>query len=354
MLHTAWRYLATSKNPAAVEFITKQTSSGNACKYACHEMLTRLEGTEYLKEANKLFKEHKPDRTIPSFYQFMKMEELDIKPFSEGELGHQLLCCPPELLEVHKDKDGNLWGLIESFILGEYDLWLAKHDGSKWTDVWFTGIGKTELSDKSWVSAFIDNPALSKDSDGDGWTDLVEKRIGTDPNNPDSDGDGLKDSEDKNPLAAPRKLTEKEQIIANALDCFFKYKSLMHGTKSNTYIGVKVPVLIELPVGIEPFEIPGATWIAVMAKSGMHVSLEQSAGMGIMVLRFPPPWSEYRGEGVKSTLENNSLLWNEDHTEVKLNLEEWHGDRAGLWYDITLRKLNGQWFVVDIEQTAIS
>lgn len=31
------------------------------------------------------------------------------------------------------------------------------------------------------------------DSDGDGLTDVYEKRIGTDPNNPDTDGDGLKD-----------------------------------------------------------------------------------------------------------------------------------------------------------------
>lgn len=60
--------------------------------------------------------------------------------------------------------------------------------------------------------------ATGKDSDHDSLTDLMERRLGTDPHNPDTDGDGLKDGVDKNPLAAPRRLSEVEQILAAAFE----------------------------------------------------------------------------------------------------------------------------------------
>lgn len=46
----------------------------------------------------------------------------------------------------------------------------------------------------------LDPSTFSRDSDGDGWTDLLERRVGTDPRLADSDGDGVADSRD----AAPR------------------------------------------------------------------------------------------------------------------------------------------------------
>lgn len=75
---------------------------------------------------------------------------------------------------------------------------------------------------------------------------------------------------------------------------------------------------------------------------------------GLLILRFRPPFSEYMGEGVESILEKNYLLRNKDNTEIKLNLEEYHGERAGRWYDVTLRKINGQWLVNQIEHTGES
>ncbi|MFQ6087876.1 MAG: hypothetical protein ACE5K0_03110 [Candidatus Methanofastidiosia archaeon] len=47
------------------------------------------------------------------------------------------------------------------------------------------------------------------DSDGDGWMDEDEKRVGTDPFNRDTDGDGIIDSQDPNPLVPE----EKENIF---------------------------------------------------------------------------------------------------------------------------------------------
>jgi len=345
--------------PAALASDTKQADSDTACRKACSEITKFLDEERFKPAVNKLFDGQKPVRTIPTFYQFMQMDQLGTEPSSSRERWHQVLCCPPDLIEVRKDKDGNLWGLIESFILG-HDSWLAKHDGKRWTDLWY--IGTSNVYDKSWNDSFIKESEISKDNDADGWTDLVEKRIGTNPLIPDTDGDGLKDSEDKNPLAAPRKLNETEQIIVSALNCFFKYKSLIqieagafegYGSKSNSYIGIKDPVLVELPDGLEPFEIPGATWITVTAKKGTHVPLSSP---GSMILRFPP-WLEsidVMHDSVHTVLKKTFMLWNKDHTEVLLNLEEYHGERAGRWYDVTLQKINGQWIVINIKHTLIS
>jgi hypothetical protein len=45
---------------------------------------------------------------------------------------------------------------------------------------------------------------IERDSDGDGFTDLVEAKLATDPNNPDTDGDGLNDAFDDFPQASAR------------------------------------------------------------------------------------------------------------------------------------------------------
>jgi hypothetical protein len=53
---------------------------------------------------------------------------------------------------------------------------------------------------------YIDLPLadVERDSDADGFTDLLEAKLATDPNNPDTDGDGLKDGLDDFPQASAR------------------------------------------------------------------------------------------------------------------------------------------------------
>ena len=46
---------------------------------------------------------------------------------------------------------------------------------------------------------------MNRDSDGDGWTDIEEARLETDPHDPDSDGDGMPDGADVCPLYAASK-----------------------------------------------------------------------------------------------------------------------------------------------------
>jgi PGF-CTERM protein len=59
---------------------------------------------------------------------------------------------------------------------------------------------------------------VGADSDGDGWSDEIEKDMGTNPYSVDSDGDGLKDQDDPNPTVPEEKKKTQgfEAVIAIA------------------------------------------------------------------------------------------------------------------------------------------
>ncbi len=59
----------------------------------------------------------------------------------------------------------------------------------------------------------IDIASALRDSDGDGLTDVEEKRLGLSPVNPDSDGDGIRDGDDTAPDFAPNADHSDETII---------------------------------------------------------------------------------------------------------------------------------------------
>lgn len=76
---------------------------------------------------------------------------------------------------------------------------------------------EVERTDEPAGRVSVDMAAVERDADGDGLTDLVEKRLGTDPSAADTDGDGLRDADDPNPDTAPRAPEGEEQEIADAV-----------------------------------------------------------------------------------------------------------------------------------------
>jgi hypothetical protein len=63
---------------------------------------------------------------------------------------------------------------------------------------------------------------LSADADKDGFTDITEKALWLNPENPDTDGDGVTDKLDKDPLATPRQeFSDEEQL---QLAAFGRYR----------------------------------------------------------------------------------------------------------------------------------
>ena len=62
---------------------------------------------------------------------------------------------------------------------------------------------------------------ISRDSDGDGWTDIEERRLGTDPRDADSDDDGITDERDVCPRHSPSPFENGDIEVAIIQKVFF-------------------------------------------------------------------------------------------------------------------------------------
>jgi len=133
---------------------------------------------------------------------------------------------------IKSDAKGRTWMLFNTGVFGNYsDLFVVQKLGSSWgrpmfTGAWdgrtfndeapasFRGIAIQKLLGSEWIKIFPDDAANRKDTDGDGLTDLVEARLGTDPLKADTDGDGVPDAVDPCPNGPVRPLGDDEQIVA--------------------------------------------------------------------------------------------------------------------------------------------
>jgi hypothetical protein len=220
------------------------------------------------------------------------------------------------------------------------DLWIARRDGERWVEPLFTGVEGNGRAPNDWFERFVGaSPReLARDSDGDGWTDLVEKRLGTDPRNPDTDGDGLPDSQDKNPLTAPRPISEDEQVLVRAFEQAW-------------WSSTGGPAVVGLPEGMRPFELNGSPWIILPA--GSMPKWTGNGPYGMAVVSFSPPWKDFAGHALHGEVEG-TVLYNDARTEAKVHMESYHGPLAATGSDIHLRKHGGRWLVVGAESIWVS
>ncbi|MDQ7823854.1 MAG: hypothetical protein RDV48_13730 [Candidatus Eremiobacteraeota bacterium] len=272
---------------------------------------------------------------------FMKKHEKEIV-FNQAEFsGH----FQNQLLSLKKEKDGTLWGLFLSPLLGStFDLWVFRMKGTREKEYYFTGASYMTLKGKSWAKELINNSEIEKDSDSDGLTDLMEKRLGTNPENGDTDGDGLADAIDSNPTAAPRSLeSDEEKIIYAAYEARFMFDG-----------GRNVPCVVELPKGIKPFELSGWRWITIPEESGHKASLRKVRDEGAAFVSFLTPGLDFEGKAILVRDNVNYIVWNQDHTEAKLELITSFGPLDATGYDIHLRKFGDTWFVIEMKMAWIS
>jgi hypothetical protein len=246
------------------------------------------------------------------------------------------------ILDMKKDREGRSWALLESQLLGFYDdLWVARVEDGKCTKVLFTGTNKRELGSADWLERFAGNPELSKDSDGDGWTDVVEGRIGTDPARVDSDGDGLNDSQDRNPLTVPRELNEREQVLAAAFEGLYRL--------NRSYS----PAVVVFPEGMEPFELAGRDWV-IVPKSSEQTPLSKTAGEGTSRIRFCLPNLGFMGQKLETKGQDGFILWSPDHTRARLHIVDYFGNVGATMQDIELKKIGEKWVVVKVELLGVA
>ncbi len=190
---------------------------------------------------------------------------------------------------------------------------------------------------EGWKKAVAHFADYERDSDHDGLTDLMEARLGTDPMNPDSDGDGIPDGIDPWPNAPERALNDAEQVIARAVE---------HATTGSIRLDHS---LFAAPKRMKPFQMRTKAYPMIWGEdSGAY----KNASPGLFALEVPPtkPTDGSRGkDNVTKPWEDTYILWNASHSEAKVRLQV---DFYGI--EVTLRKFDGEWFVVREKETWIS
>ena len=163
---------------------------------------------------------------------------------------------------------------------------------------------------------------IQTDSDGDGWTDFEEQRLGTNPRKQDSDGDGIPDGRDVCPnysLSQEDKSDEEVQLIQKAV--------------------------------FVTFGLSGSRQLLLVDSSIKHVHLWGYAGPVIY------------GPNVKSWSKNHQygavyVSWRvrkrASNGDVVVEIVDYEGPLAAGGQDVKLRKINGEWIVISRRTTWVS
>ncbi len=255
--------------------------------------------------------------------------------------------------------DGSWLAYISPALGGRNDVWIAHLDDSKLEGPWFTGRtvpGLLELQfldpgdddtltlesverecDGCYVDdadrpqsgkpdeTILDPGELSKDGDKDGWTDLVERRLGTDPTRKDTDKDGLRDPADPSPLASSKMskgLTDRQKVLDAA---FF---ALLGFGQSDEPLYV---------VGPDEANIPYAGYPAIV----LHRSEEDAILLQRMIGLPGPPFLSFGAVTLDGT-----------EASVELYLQRSEQDAAS--YHVEARNVSGAWIVTLLELAGFS
>jgi hypothetical protein len=268
-----------------------------------------------------------------------------------------------QIVAVKQDRAGRTWMLFESAVLGnDSDLFVAARTPRGWSRPMFTGLltrsvfrasppqsfrgmAVAEIKRRLWITLFPDDREIVRDTDGDDLTDIVEDRLGTDRDRRDTDGDGLLDAVDPCPNAAPRPLSDVEQIIAAAVEArFFEWHA-------------PVPALITVR-GIAPFELYGYGNTVIWNATGSAPSAEEQPplygvyGGGMNALRFQAPSDD--GSGDDGDEDKPFVEISKDGKTARTIITRYSGGLNGEGLDVHLMKIGDEWFVTDMRLAFVS
>jgi hypothetical protein len=159
---------------------------------------------------------------------------------------------------------------------------------------------------------------IERDSDGDGWTDLEEGRIGTNPHASDTDGDGIPDGRDVCPLYAapgPRASDDSDSILQKAV--------------------------------FAAFALTGSRQMLYVTPSTQRVHFTGYGGP-ILFDRAIPRDGASEGVYVSWKIRDHSA------TDAVVEVTDWEGLLAAGGQDVFLKKVLGKWTVVAIKPTWVS
>ena len=234
--------------------------------------------------------------------------------------------------------DGTTFAIVAASLLGGFDLFListrtpgdpqswsrpkllgpaAQREGNRGASLAFRGPATLVLATSGTEMQFaLDD--IERDSDGDGWTDIEEGRIGTNPHAPDSDGDGLPDGRDVCPLwprpsATP--LDDNETILQGAVFAAFA----LTGSRQMLYVTPATP--------------------------RVHV---RGYGGPIIFDRPLPSSGSSGGVYVSWRIRERSAA------DAVVEVTDWEGLLAAGGQDVFLKKVLGRWTVVAVKATWVS
>jgi outer membrane protein assembly factor BamB len=221
--------------------------------------------------------------------------------------------------------------------------------------------------------------ALRKDADGDGWSDLLEARLRTDPAQADTDGDGLADgldpaprgsgSGDPPPCATPphtgcavdqdgRRLDDGCRLCPEELTAAgCSRRGVLHAAFWGNFAFTPGdgPLFVEGPAetNLQYEGYPGPViWLseAEAEELKQQVGLDGATYFSFDQRREEGPDGEYHSVG--SPLEQ--VEFSEDGARATINVTEFRGGLNAVGHRIELRCIEGRWYPLSIEMTWIS
>ena len=326
--------ISRSTHPSAVKFMIEALQNPKAPALWRHSAFSHLAGTGGKEGVEAVLKaRHKREARKP-WNEQIDLDNLAV-PTDEWH--------SDKMVATKQDAMGRTWVLLQSVILGNrQDLFIVEKRGKEWmrplfTGVWrkgsnfenikpsptFRGIQVGTLIAGEWIKVFPDDPTLRQDADGDGLTDLVEARLGTDPHKADTDGDGLNDAVDPCPNAPPRELNDREKIIAASIEArFFSSKA--------------APPAVVSFENVAPFEIYGYDGPMLWAEGAASHPLRAVFGGGVNSIRV------------------DGITYSDDYKTAYVRVSRGSGSLNADGSKVTLKKIGNEWFVIDIQQKWIS
>lgn len=170
---------------------------------------------------------------------------------------------------------------------------------------------------EEWISRFVVNRQFARDSDGDGYTDVLERWVGLDPNCCDMDGDGIVDGSDVDPVAPSRKLSREEQIARCAI---------VTALGREKWEGNPM-ILVKWPKEMKPFDVGIENHLFLHEYEGMLKREGEANLFGIRV--------ELLSES------SRVVKFNKDKSiaEVSVSVASWYDTK----YTVQTQKIGQQW-----------
>ncbi len=264
-----------------------------------------------------------------------------------------------------RSANGATYALIVSSLMGDLDLFLMStktpEDPSSWSrpllvpNKLYRGIKNAQLTmngTDELVFSFVQNPPparalmegtfdpgpkspaigpqewklsireIEKDSDGDGWTDIEEERLGLDPKNKDSDGDGIPDGQDVCPNFSLKDQDSNDEEIKIFQKAIFVTWGLS-GSRHLLLVGPEV----------KRVHIWGYAGPVIYGPDVKSWSKDHQYG------------AVYASWRIRRRISDN---------EVIVEIVDYEGPLAAGGQDVRLKKINGVWVVISHRATWVS